>query len=237
MLNRYFIAIFSLLLFGNASAFSIPERLQYDLKWTGIKAGTAVLEIKKEDGNTISIISQATSAGWVSVFYRVQDRTESKVSAGSIMPLRYCIKLKEGKHRRDKEVIFDHKGGKVTYIDHLSGEKKEFNISGKVFDPLSGFFYLRQLPLEVGKSVYLPIFDSKKLWDVEVSVLRKEKIKTSLGTFDTIVIMPLMKSEGIFSREGDILIWLTDDEKRIPIRLKSKVKIGSITAELVEGKY
>lgn len=239
MLNRYFIAIFSFLLYSNAFAFDVPERLEYDLKWTGLKAGTAVLEIKKEGSNVIKIISTATSADWVSVFYHVDDRIESigATSSNSIMPHHYRIKLKEGKHRRDKEVIFDQKAGKVTYIDYLSGEKQEFNISGKIFDPLSGFFYLRGMHLEIGKSVYLPVFDSKKILDVEIQVLRKEKIKSSLGTIDTIVIKPIMKSEGIFLKTGDIFIWLTDDEKKIPVRLKSKVKVGSVTAELVGGKY
>jgi len=72
---------------------------------------------------------------------------------------------------------------------------------------------------------------------VEVQVLRREKVKTKLGEFDTVVIKPLMKSEGIFNRKGDVYIWLTDDKKRIPVKLESKVAIGSITATLVGGRY
>jgi hypothetical protein len=68
-------------------------------------------------------------------------------------------------------------------------------------------------------------------------VLRKEKIKTKLGEFDTVVIKPLMKSEGIFDRKGDMYIWLTDDLRRIPVKMQSKVAVGSITATLVSGTY
>jgi hypothetical protein len=93
------------------------------------------------------------------------------------------------------------------------------------------------MKLEVGKSVFVDVFDSKKLWNVEVQVLRKEKISTILGEVETIVIKPLMKSEGIFNRKGEILIWLTDDQKRIPVKMNTKVVVGAITATLVGGTY
>jgi len=91
--------------------------------------------------------------------------------------------------------------------------------------------------LDVGRSVFVDIFDSKKLWNVEVQVLRKEKIRTNLGEFDTVLIKPLMKSEGIFNKKGDMYIWLTDDVKRIPVRMQTKVAVGSIIATLVGGTY
>ena len=106
-----------------------------------------------------------------------------------------------------------------------------------VFDPLSVLYYVRTMKLETGKSAYVDIFDSKKLWNVEVQVLRREKISTILGEVETIVIKPLMKSEGIFNRKGEVLIWLTDDRKRIPVKMQTKVAVGSITATLVSGTY
>jgi hypothetical protein len=81
------------------------------------------------------------------------------------------------------------------------------------------------------------VFDNKKLYKVEIQVLNKETVETPLGTFKTILIKPIMKSEGIFYRKGDILIWLTDDEKKIPVMLKTKVPVGSVKAVLVNGKY
>jgi len=98
-------------------------------------------------------------------------------------------------------------------------------------------YYVRTLKLEVGKSVYMDIFDSKKLWNVEVKVLRRERISSILGDVETVVVKPLMKSEGIFNRKGDMLIWLTDDQKRIPVKMQTKVAVGSITATLVSGTY
>ena len=93
------------------------------------------------------------------------------------------------------------------------------------------------MPLEVGKSVHVTMFDSKKVWDVEVRVLKKQRIKVPAGTFDTVKIQPMMESEGIFDSKGEIYIWITDDERRIPVKVKSEILIGSITAILTGGVY
>jgi hypothetical protein len=224
-----------------ADPFTISEKFVYDLTWTGIKAGTASLELIN-DGDKLKIISTAQSANWVSVFYTVDDRVEStlfKIPAESFpwQPEKYRIRIREGRHRRDKEVIFDRKKNKATFKDYINNEKKDFDLPVTVFDPISSFYYLRTLKLEEGKSVYVTVFDSKKLWNVEIQILRKETISLPTGTFNTIVVKPLMKSEGIFNRKGEILIWLTDDMKHIPVKLQTKVAVGSITATLVQGYY
>jgi hypothetical protein len=224
-----------------AISFQLPETLNYDLTWAGIKAGEASLEMR-ENADGIKITSTARSAKWVSVFYTVNDIVESRLQKNRDpgfpgLPVNYRLNIREGRHRKNKEVIFDHRNAKIIYIDYIDNERKEFEIPPSVFDPISSFYYLRTLNLEVGKSVYVTVFDSKKVWNVEVQVLRKEKVEVPAGQFNTIVVKPLMKSEGIFYRKGEIYIWLTDDEKRVPVMLKTKVKIGSVNASLVGGSY
>ncbi len=233
-----FLFVFSI---AHAESFKVPEKFIYDLTWGGIKAGTASLELTN-DGDRVKIVSTAQSAGWVSVFYTVDDRIESILSHNPSFssigqPVRYRIKIREGKHRRDKEVVFDRSNNKANYRDYLKNEKKEFDVPPSVFDPISSFYYLRTLKLTVGEPVYVTIFDSKKVWNVEVQVLRRERVTLPTGTFNTIVVKPNMKSEGIFYRKGEIFIWLTDDAKRIPVQLQTKVAVGHITATLVQGIY
>jgi hypothetical protein len=110
-------------------------------------------------------------------------------------------------------------------------------ITEGTLDALAAFHFVRRQPLVVGTSLYVEVFDSKKLYRMEVQVLKREEIETPLGAFKTLLIRPVMLSEGIFSRKGDVLIWITDDEKRIPLMLRSKVKIGSVTATLTGGAY
>ena len=174
------LTIFAFSAVPSAMSFSIPERLQYDLTWTGVKAGEAVLEIK-EDGPRIKFISKARSAKWVSIFYRVEDEVTSTLKKGDNKdfhqkfvgtPYNYRLKVKEGKHKRDKELTFDHAARKVTYINHLDKEKVEAEVTNSTFDALSSFYFARTVPLEVGKSVYIDVYDSKKLYKVEVQVLK-----------------------------------------------------------------
>lgn len=223
---------------NNISA--LNERFEYKLTWNGIKAGSAILEING-DHETVVIISTALSADWISIFYRVEDIVTSRLRRLENfypgIPVNYRMKIREGRHRRDKEVIYNLEDGRAIYRDYIKNESHEVKIPSHILDPLSAFFYVRFLELIPGKSQYVTVFDSKKIWDVEVKVLRKERIKTPLGRFDTIVIKPLMKSEGIFSRKGDIIIWLTDDNKRIPVMLKTEVVIGSVVATLTGGRW
>jgi hypothetical protein len=235
------VLLFSLVFCGEAFSFQIPETFVYDLTWSGIKAGEASLMIKKNGGELI-ITSTTKSAQWLSLFYTVDDWAESRlpgdVGIKSIgRPANYKLKIREGKHRKNKEVIFARDASTALYIDYLNGEKKSFDIPSVVFDPLSSFYHLRTRDLAVGKSVFIPVFDSKKVRDVEIQVLRKEKVKVPAGEFNTVVVKPLIKSEGIFYRKGEISIWLTDDDKRIPVKLKTEVKIGSVIAHLVRGNY
>lgn len=226
---------------SDAASQSINEQFVFELRWGGLKAGTATMEIIHEE-DTARIISTARSADWVSLFYTVDDRIEARlIKKPSLLlfglPTDYRVKIREGRRRRNKEVIFNHERLKALYIDHRKGKKKEFVILPDTLDPLSSLFHVRTLDIEVGKSIFVNIFDSKRMWNVEVQVLRKERLKTGLGEFNTVVIKPLMKSEGIFNRKGDMVIWLTDDDRHIPVMMKTKVVVGSIVATLVSGTY
>ncbi len=224
---------------GHAHSFNVPERLEYDLKWIGIPGGTAVLSVENSENKYI-IRSRALSNSFVSAFYKVDDRITCIVDGSNHeygYSINYRFKLREGRHRRNKEVIFNQKEKKAIYIDHKKGKRREYEIPANVYDPLSGFFSVRNKDLIVGKSVNVKIFDSKKMWDVKVDVLKKEKVEVEAGTFDTIVIRPNMKSEGVFNRKGEILIWLTDDERRVPVKVALEALVGHVTAELTGGVY
>lgn len=232
-----FVAL-ALLAVSPAAGLTIPEQLEFDISWTGIKAGTAVQEIVR-DGTGLKIISTARSADWISKIFPVEDRIETSLvpAAGSKLglPRNYRMKVREGRHRRDKEIVFNHAAGKAFYTDHISGERKELAITPTTVDTYTSFYMVRGMKLEPGKSVYVDILDSKKQWRVEVQVLRREKVKTKLGEFRTVVIKPMLKSEGIFDQKGELLVWLTDDDRHVPVKMKSKVIVGSVTATLVKG--
>jgi len=225
---------------SHASALPMPERLVFDVSWTGVRAATAVQEVTAT-GDELHIINTTRSVPWLNTFFSVDDRAESVLTRGMGEQLPtakfYKEKISEGKFRAQKEARFDMKNLKVETKDFLKKQEKTDTISAKTFDSLSCIYYVRSLDLIPGNSVYVDIYDCKRLWITEVKVLRREEITTSLGTFKTLVVKPLLKAEGFFARTGDITVWLTDDSLRIPVKMTTKVKIGKITATLVGGSY
>ncbi len=219
---------------------TVPEKLIYSLSWTGIAVGTATQEIV-EDGDMRRINSTARSNDWLSVFFPVEDVITSSLSKeGAPFPgltRQYRMQIREGKRRRDREIIFDQAKGIAQYIDHLSPDRAEIPIGPNIYDVYASFYYVRNQKLEVGKSVYVAVLDGKEVQNVEIQVVRKEKIRTILGEVDTIVIKPIIKSKGVFEGKGSVHIWLTDDARRIPVKAQTKVTVGSVTATLVGGTY
>ncbi|GBD97549.1 MAG TPA: DUF3108 domain-containing protein [Nitrospirae bacterium] len=217
----------------------VNKKFVYYIYWSGIRAGKAVLEYKStSEGTTIS--TQVTSAALISLFYKVNDFAQSAIEPDGY-PGSFILKVREGFHRRNKATYFESKSigrpQKVIFHNILDGERVEYYLDKPAYDPLSAFYAMTKMPLEVGRSEYIDIFDNKKLWKTEVQVLRRERVRVLAGEFDTIVIRPILKSEGIFLKTGDIYIWVTDDDRRFPVLLKSKVRVGHFTAVLAEGDY
>ncbi len=214
---------------------STKEKLFFDIYWLGIYVGKAILEASHDNG-ILKITSQAYSAPFISAFYKVEDHAESLIIEG--IPVSFRIKQREGRYRSDKETIFDMSNRMVTYFNYLKGFKDEHIMkNGFTWDVISGFFYLRTQPLDIGKTIFIDIFDSNKFYKAKVEVLRKEKIEIpNRGEVSTVIVKPELQSEGLFQRKGDVLIWLTDDEKKIPVRVQTKVPVGNVVAELRDSE-
>ncbi|HEX9080448.1 MAG TPA: DUF3108 domain-containing protein [Desulfuromonadaceae bacterium] len=231
----------SLVTVSSVAAFPLPERLEFEISYSGIPAGRAVQEATLV-GNELHIVSIAHSAPWLKLFFPVDDRIESilvDVAQPHFIgvPRLYRERIHEGWTRFHKEAVFDRQKLEVTTRDFLKKSETTHKITPRTYDTLSSFYFFRTISLQVGASYFIDIYDCKKLWNTEVKVLRREEIETPLGRFKTVVIKPILRSEGIFARTGDMYIWLTDDERRIPVLMRSKVRIGSITATLVGGSY
>lgn len=208
------------------------EVLSFDVYWMGIYVGKASL-VAKNESDSIIIISKIDSAPIISNIYKVDDFAQSTIVKGR--PVNFKIKQHEGRYRSNKETIFDSGNNKVIYLNHLKGERYEHPMpdNQELWDVISGFYYLRTFPLEVGKSIFINLFDSNKFYSTEVKVIGKEKLRIFDNWIsETFLIKPVLLSEGLFRRKGDIKIWLTDDESKIPVKVETSISIGKITAKI-----
>jgi len=219
-------------------AFSPGERLTYLISWSNIiDAGTAVMEVKEEkqtDGKkAYRLVSTARSSGLVSRFYKVNDMIESIIDPERVYSLSYRLDQSHGKRKKKREMTFNPAEGTVVVVD-ADGRQNTFSTPPGVLDPLSSLYYVRtRQDFIVGKPIFIDVNEDGKNWAVEVQTIGREKIKTSFGKFNTIKVKTYPRYEGVFQHKGEIYIWFTDDERKIPVLMKSEITIGSIMATLI----
>lgn len=220
-------------------AFGPGEKLEYALKWAGITAGDSVMEVVSGEGQDgvplYRVISTAESRAVVDVFYKVRNRYETHVSPVDGLPRKYVFMQDEGGKKKNRVLIFDQERRIVTRIvkegDRTASQV--FEIPEGTQDNLSSLYAMRNETFSVGDRVAFRVFEGKRNWELIVEVLAAEEIEVQAGRFRTLKLHPILKYEGLFRRKGDLHVWVTDDERHIPVLMRSKVSIGSIVAELV----
>lgn len=214
------------------NAFGIGEKLRFDIGYGFINAGYATIEvvdlIEFNQRPCYQVVSTAHSNKFFSNFYRVEDRVESIIDAIGIFSWRFEKRLREGNYRSDRAYEFDQYNHRVVY------EGDTMEIPPFVQDALSLLYYARTQELKVGESIYIDNFTDGKQYPLEVRILKRETINVKAGRFDCLVVEPLLLSSGVFKHEGRLKVWLTDDRLKIPVQMKSRVLVGSITAELTD---
>jgi len=212
------------------NAFQVGEKLTFDVGYGFINAGTATMEVKDViDYNNrpcYLFLSTANSNKFFSSFYRVEDQVTSIVDAVGLYSWHFDKKLSEGNYKAEKAYDFDQINHKVFY------EKDTIDVAPYIQDALSVLYFIRTQDLKVGKSIFVENFTDGKKYAMEVKVHRKESIKVGAGKFDCVVVEPLLMTSGIFKHEGKLTVWLTDDRLKLPVLMKSRVLVGSISAEL-----
>jgi len=215
---------------------NVPEKLTYDLTWNGIPVGSATQSIMA-DGDNLQIRAVFRSNAWLSSIYPVENIVETTLArkAGYFPgePRQVLVRYREGRRVRDWSIDFDHAAGSARYMDHLSGEAAQAAILPGTADMMTSFYHARHLAAAPGDTVVLPVMDGREPYLLEVKVLRTEKLGTIFGKVETLVVQPLVRPEGTFEGKRGITLWITNDQRRIPVKLRTKVTVGSVTASLV----
>ncbi|RJP65867.1 MAG: DUF3108 domain-containing protein [Ignavibacteriales bacterium] len=214
-------------------AFKVGEKLTFDVKYGFVTAGVATFEIpkiKKISGRDVyQVVFQVSSVPSFDWFFKVRDRYETYLDAEGMFPWRFEQHIREGKYSRDFSAFFDQRKGKAKTSEG------EYDIPKNVNDIVSAFYYVRTLDLsglKKGQKIHLENFYKNKVYPLDIVYHGKEKVDVGAGTFECILVEPLVQEGGLFKSEGSILIWLSNDELRLPVKVKTKVIIGSIDAEL-----
>jgi hypothetical protein len=210
------------------------ESLRFAVQYGFIHAGTAWLEVPEivdwHGAPCWRLVARAESNTFFSM-YRVRNRIESLWDEKSRFSWRYFEDRHEGHYTANDTIVVDTTTSTVRYKNGQT-----YPIPRGAQDALSAFYYTRFQPLPIGGSITFNYHASRKSAPLEVRILRRETIKVRAGRFDCIVIEPILKAGGIFKNNGRLVIWLTNDERRMPVLMKSKVLIGSISVVLQDYK-
>jgi hypothetical protein len=217
------------------------ETLQFSVEWRLIRAGTAQLTSKPRQSSSQTSWQtdlHLESVGLVSKLFRVNDNY-SVLYDNQFCATSTYMKAEEGSRRRETNVTFDRERSKSSYLErdlvkNSTVLARELDIPTCVHDVLAGLNRLRSVQLEPGQSVNFPISDGKKSVSAKIEAQEREQLKTPLGTHSAVRYEVFLFNDVLYSRKGRLFVWLSDDDRRLPLQLRVRlqVHIGTITLQL-----
>jgi len=220
------------------TAYHPGEKFIYDISWTGgIKIGELHIEIKRseEKDKVLEIhVLATTKNSIIERIYPVRDRHVTKVYGKKRLPFRYEVWQKEGWSYEAHRITRYRQRLKQVWYWHNENPLVVYHVDGFVHNEFSSFLATRVMDLQLDQPFIVPTFADHRRNEVVVEVMAKSRLEdTALGVVDTIEVMPIMKFEGLYDKRGDTVIWFTDDECRVPVKINSKIILGSLTSNLV----
>lgn len=219
-------------------SFAAGEKLKYEVRAIGILGGYATLEV--DDYMSIQgrpcypLTARAKSAFPFSTFYPVNDVQTSYFDAVDFITWRFENDVHEGNYNAHNRENYDQI--KHTLVrQHNQEPTEQDDIQPFTQDIISCFYYFRLLPLEVGKKYLVPTCSGGKNYKMIVKVFSREKVTVPAGTFDCFRCKPFVKYGTVFRNKEDIDLWITADDRHIPILIKSAIVIGDIEVSLLDA--
>jgi hypothetical protein len=227
----------------NDAAFDAGERFIFRINYGFLSAGYATLEVKDatiNNKNVFHVIGKGYTTGVSRLFFKVSDTYESYIDKETGNPYQFIRKIDEGGYTKNQEGFFNQAENKVFVKDYKHNTEKTFSITKNAQDILSSFYYLRNYPnidkMKPGESAAIDMFLDDKITKFRLKFMGREDIKTKFGVISAMIFRPLVQTGRVFKEEESLTIWISDDENKLPIRIKANLLVGSIKADLDDYK-
>ena len=241
----FFLFLFLLVTVGRTEQrfpFQVGEELQYKLKWGIFSVGRATLTVNEPafvDGEWAHHFTfEVKTNSFADNFYKVRTRIDGYVSQDMTKSVLYKKRQQEGDTDRNITVTFNWNQNEVQY-QNWDETLSPLSVTDNVFDPLSMLYAFRVMPLQEDSSMPMKATDGKKIVDSEINVVKKEDLKVPAGRYSCYLVEPDVKDlGGVFQKSDDatMQIWLEANENyHYPVKLKSKVRVGSFEALLTSA--
>jgi len=203
------------------------ERAEYSVKYGVLRVGNGEITVDTDSlrGNPVWRMALQVSGGVP--FFHVDEHIESWFQPDSLRSLRFVQHLREGSRKYDRE--YDFYPERRVGVDQAG---KEFPSVDAPLDDASFIFFLRLQPLEVGRTYVFGRYFRADANPVSVTVLRRERVEVPAGTFDAVVVRPIIKTSGVFRENGRAEVWLADDSTRVLLKMNAHISFGSLSVQL-----
>jgi len=219
-------------------AFQHGEWLKFRMNYSNfLNAGYSTMEVKELKNNgkdAFHFIGTGKSTGLVSLFFKVKDDYQSYMYKESLQPFRSVRKIDEG-YTKDQETFFDYNTNEATVKNYKHNTETKHPINKNIQDILSSLYYIRNQKIrnfKIGEEIELDMFFDDEINKFKLRFLGKEIIKTKFGKVNCLKFMPMVQAGRVFKEQESVTIWISDDENKIPLRIKASLAVGSLRADL-----
>lgn len=241
MKKVYYIIIFLTFsasnLFSQVSSnnFVAGERLKFIIYYGLIDAGLVEAELNSTQYNNFHAYHGkmvAKSIGLADKLFKIRDEYQGIFNPITLLPYKAIRDISEGRYKRYYVDKFNHDLGKVT-----TEQGETFDITYETRDMVSVFFYIRNIDysqLKDNSIIKITTFFDNEIFPFDIRYKGTEKVKTRSGTYNCIKLVPYVEPGRIFNKEDDMTIWLSNDNNKVPVRVRFNLKVGSVKCDLIE---
>jgi hypothetical protein len=222
------------------NAWGFGERLSFEISYGFITAAESFITISSSPvmmsgRETYELNFEVNSRPGFDVVYKVRDNYKSYIDTRGLFPWKFEQHVREQNFKKDFTAVFNPDSAKVrTTLNNT--EVRDFNAPAYVQDIFSALYYVRTLDLRKmgdGEVIAVETFNDDKHFPLSVKIVGRETVDVASGEFKTIIVQPML-TEGFTNKTSDIFVYLSDDDRKIPVKVKMKIVIGSLIAELTE---
>ena len=221
------------------SAYDVGEWLKFRIHYGLLNAGFATLEIKDasiKNKKIFHAVGHGYTTGMAKMFFNVDDNYESYFDKYTNKPFQYVRKIDEGGYTKNQEGFFNQDTNKILVKDYKNNTEKTINVTENVQDIVSTFYFLRNHPavnsIKINEYIAVDMFFDDEITKFKLKFIGREDIDTKFGIVPTMIFRPLVQSGRVFKEEESLTVWISDDDNRIPVRIKANLAVGSIKADL-----
>lgn len=220
-------------------SYGVGEWFKFRIHYGFVNAGYATLEVKDATVNNTKVfhvIGKGYTTGLSRFFFKVVDTYESYIDKQTGNPYQFVRNINEGGYTKNQEGFFNQSANKITVKDYKNNTEKTFVIPKNTQDILSAFYYLRNYPtinkIKPGEFVVIDMFFDDETTKFKLKFVGRQDITTKFGVVSSMVFRPLVQSGRVFKEQESLTVWVSDDENRLPIRIKADLAVGSLKADL-----